>query len=133
MGQGIMRIVTKEFASAGAFQTLAGMNLRAVRMDRLKENFQRFRNCGSPRQANCFQLRRRRLTMRSRLAPTRRAAHAAAARGVERQRETGPQENVRVQVLRIRRNRLGSSRGQSTGTRTRPQVLLKVEFYRRKP
>lgn len=76
MGQGIMRIVTKEFASAGAFQTLAGMNLRAVRMDRLKENFQRFRNCGSPRQANRFQLRRRRLTMRSRLAPTRRAAHA---------------------------------------------------------
>ena len=113
--------------------TTLELDPRTVQMDRLQENFQPFWNCGSPRQADRFQPRRCRLTMRSRLAPTQRTVHESATRGVEWQDETVLQKNVRVQVLGSRGSRFGSSRGRSTSTRTRPQVLLKVELYLRKP
>lgn len=108
-------------------------NLRTVRMNRLKEDFQPFRNCGSPRQGDHFQLRRCRLAMHTPLAPTPRVAHPSAVREVERQSETDPQKGVRVQVLRIRCNRIGSSRGRSTHTRTRLSVLSRFEIYLWKP
>lgn len=115
--------------------TTLELDPRTVRMNGLQEDFQPFWNCrfGSPRQADGFRPRQCRLTMRSRLPPTQRVAHASAARGVEWQGETVPQKNVWVQVLRIRCDRLGSSRGRSTSIRTSPQVLLKGELYLQKP
>ena len=131
---------------------LPNLNLRTMRMDWLNEETQPFRNGGSLRQAHYYRPSQCRLTMCSRLAPMQNVAcgmckyrpfplngyHlgrvcASAVRGVERQGETSPRKSVQVQIRRIPHSGLGSSLGRSSGTRTRPHLLLTVEFYQQKP
>lgn len=128
------------------------LSLRSPRMDWLHEGFQPLQDGGPLRQVAPYGPRRCPLTIRSRLAPMQRVVTAlrehrqfrlnacrcrrvcaSAVHGAERQGETGSRKSARVQIRRVPHKRLGSSLGRSTGTRTRPHVLLKVEFYRHGP
>ena len=129
-----------------------GLGLRSLRIDWLNEGFQPVQDGGSLRPVVHYGPRRCPLTIRSRLAPIQRVVTAlrehwqfrldacrcrrvcaSAMHGAERQGETGSRERAQVQIRRAPHKHLGPSLGRSTGTRTCPHVLLKVEVYRHRP